>query len=59
LYVLPETPRWLVSKDRDEEARRVLSRTRTEEEVESELNEIRRAEEEEGEQATGSYSPPG
>jgi sugar porter (SP) family MFS transporter len=51
MYFLPETPRWLVSKDRDEEARRVLSRTRTEEEVERELNEIRHAEEEEGEQA--------
>src|SRR5215204_7051456 len=59
MYFLPETPRWLVSKDRDEEARRVLSRTRTEEEVESELKEIRHAEEVEGEQATGSYLPPG
>jgi len=51
MYFLPETPRWLVSKGRDEEARRVLSRTRTEEEVESELKDIRRAEEEEGELA--------
>jgi sugar porter (SP) family MFS transporter len=51
MYFLPETPRWLVSKDRDEEARRVLSRTRPEEEVERELQEIRNAEEEEGEQA--------
>ena len=51
MYFLPETPRWLVSKDRDEEARRVLSRTRTEAEVESELQEIRHTEEEEGEQA--------
>src|ERR671921_940207 len=51
MYFLPETPRWLVGKDRDEEARRVLSRTRTEEEVEQELQEIRRAEEQEGEQA--------
>ena len=51
MYFLPETPRWLVSKDRDEEARRVLSRTRTEEEVESELKEIRHAEDVEGEQA--------
>jgi sugar porter (SP) family MFS transporter len=47
MYFLPETPRWLVSKDRDEEARRVLSRTRTEAEVEDELQEIRRTEEEE------------
>jgi sugar porter (SP) family MFS transporter len=51
MYFLPETPRWLVGKDRDEEARRVLSRTRTEEEVEQELQEIRHAEEQEGEQA--------
>jgi sugar porter (SP) family MFS transporter len=51
MYFLPETPRWLVSKDRDEEARRVLGRTRTEEEVESELRSIQRAEEEQGEQA--------
>jgi sugar porter (SP) family MFS transporter len=51
MYFLPETPRWLVGKDRDEEARKVLSRTRTEEEVEQELQEIRRAEEQEGEQA--------
>jgi sugar porter (SP) family MFS transporter len=47
MYFLPETPRWLVSKDRDEEARRVLSRTRTEAEVERELQEIRRTQEEE------------
>jgi sugar porter (SP) family MFS transporter len=51
MYFLPETPRWLVSKDRDEDARRVLRRTRTDEEVEQELQEIRRTEEEEGEQA--------
>jgi sugar porter (SP) family MFS transporter len=51
MYFLPETPRWLVSKNRDEEARRVLSRTRSEDEVEQELQEIRRAEDEEGEQA--------
>jgi sugar porter (SP) family MFS transporter len=51
MYFLPETPRWLVGKDRDEEARKVLSRTRSEEEVEQELQEIRRAEEQEGEEA--------
>jgi sugar porter (SP) family MFS transporter len=51
MYFLPETPRWLVSKGRDEDARRVLRRTRTDEEVERELQEIRQAEKEEGEQA--------
>jgi len=51
MYFLPETPRWLVSKDRDDEARRVLRRTRTDEEVEGELQEIRHALEMEGEQA--------
>lgn len=51
MYFLPDTPRWLVSKGREEEARRVLSRTRTEDEVERELNDIRRVEEEEEEQA--------
>jgi sugar porter (SP) family MFS transporter len=51
MYFLPETPRWLVSKDRDDDARRVLRRTRTGDEVERELQEIRRTEEEEAEQA--------
>jgi len=50
MYFLPETPRWLVSKGRDEDARRVLRRTRTDEEAERELQEIRQAEKE-GEQA--------
>src|SRR5215204_3988365 len=45
MYFLPETPRWLVSKGREDEARRVLGRTRSDEEVEQELQEIRQAEE--------------
>src|SRR5918997_4007567 len=34
MYFLPETPRWLVSQDRDEDARDVLRRDRSEEAVE-------------------------
>jgi sugar porter (SP) family MFS transporter len=49
MYFAPETPRWLVSKDRDEEAREVLRRTRDEAIVESELEEIKRIEEEQEE----------
>ena len=50
MYLMPETPRWLVSKGR-EEARRVLARTRTDEEIEGEIQEIHRVEEESKEQA--------
>jgi len=50
MYFLPETPRWLVSKGRDDDARRVLRHTRTEEEIEQELQEIRHTEEEDAEQ---------
>jgi sugar porter (SP) family MFS transporter len=45
MYFAPETPRWLVSKDRDDEAREVLRRTRDEASVKRELEEIRRVEE--------------
>ena len=41
---MPETPRWLVSKDRDEEAREVLRRTRDETAVEAEMSDIKRVE---------------
>jgi sugar porter (SP) family MFS transporter len=51
MYLMPETPRWLVSKGREEEARRVLGRTRTDEEIEGEIQEIHRVEEEAKEQA--------
>ncbi len=50
MYFLPETPRWLVSKNREEEARQVLIRSRSEDEADSEISEIREVEQEEEEQ---------
>lgn len=47
MFFLPETPRWLVSQDRDEDARDVLRRSRDEETVEREIQDIREVEEQE------------
>jgi SP family sugar:H+ symporter-like MFS transporter len=47
MYFMPETPRWLVSRDRDDEARDVLRRDRSEEAVEKEIRDIREVEEQE------------
>jgi sugar porter (SP) family MFS transporter len=47
MFFLPETPRWLVSQDRDEDARDVLRRSRNEEETEKEIQDIREVEEQE------------
>jgi MFS transporter, SP family, galactose:H+ symporter len=43
MLVAPETPRWLASRGRREEARRVIERTRPPEEVDGELREIEEA----------------
>ncbi|MGI8909469.1 MAG: sugar porter family MFS transporter [Rubrobacteraceae bacterium] len=47
MYFMPETPRWLVSRDRDDEARDVLRRTRDDEAAERQIREIKEVESEE------------
>jgi SP family sugar:H+ symporter-like MFS transporter len=47
MYFMPETPRWLVSQDRDEAARDVLRRSRDEETVEKEIQDIKEVERQE------------
>jgi len=47
MYFMPETPRWLVSRDREDEARDVLRQTRDEEAVEREIREIKEVERDE------------
>ena len=47
MYFMPETPRWLVSRDRDDEAREVLRRDRSEEAVEKEIRDIKEVERQE------------
>lgn len=53
MYLLPETPRWLVDHDRHDEAREVLSRLRHEDSFEEEIQEI---EENSETEAEGSFS---
>ena len=49
MYFMPETPRWLMSRNREDEARDVLLRSRTEEETEEEIQDIKEVEREEEE----------
>ena len=46
MYFMPETPRWLVSRGREDEARDVLMRSRSEQEAENEIREIKEVERE-------------
>lgn len=44
MYFMPETPRWLMSRGREDEARDVLLQSRTEEEAEKEIRDIKEVE---------------
>lgn len=48
MLVVPHSPRWLMDKGREDEARRVLAKTRSEEEVEEEIRDIRDTSEAQG-----------
>lgn len=60
IWFLPESPRWLILKDRHEDARRSLTRLRagkfTEEEIEQELQEMIESMKQERERETGGVS---
>jgi sugar porter (SP) family MFS transporter len=48
MLAMPPSPRWLVQQGREDDAREVLARTRSEDEVDDEIQEIREAAEREG-----------
>jgi MFS transporter, SP family, sugar:H+ symporter len=47
MFFMPETPRWLVSRGQDDDARNVLRRNRDEEAVEQEIQDIKEVERQE------------
>ncbi len=47
MLFMPETPRWLVAKDREPEAREILRRSRDEDAVEKEIHDIKSVERQE------------
>src|ERR671933_566363 len=47
MYFMPETPRWLVSRGREDDARTILRQSRSEEETEEEIREIKEVERQE------------
>jgi MFS transporter, SP family, major inositol transporter len=53
---MPESPRWLISQDREAEALKVLKQVRSRERAEAEMAEVRALAEEEKEAQTGGWS---
>jgi MFS transporter, SP family, major inositol transporter len=53
---MPESPRWLTSQDRDDEALEVLNQVRSPERAEAEMAEVRALAEEEKEAQTGGWA---
>ena len=45
MWTMPETPRWLIRRGREDDAREVLAQTREESEIDEEIKEIREVEE--------------
>ncbi|MGH3088361.1 MAG: sugar porter family MFS transporter [Rubrobacteraceae bacterium] len=53
---MPESPRWLVSQDRDQDAHAVLRQVRSEERAQAEMAEVHQLAEEENESQTGGWT---